>query len=442
MKLLIIFLSFLSISIGSPINKNVDSKNSDLKNQKCCIDNKNKPLFSLEIGNYNCEDLSPYGANRCNEVFGGNVCKWVSGKKCNKKICNRISHYEQHFGKFVDVGKCSGNCKNKILSCSPLTYNSHMIDNTNNIVQVIESCHCDNCYTDDSSSVIEVPTNKCKGNCNEQKNNVCRAGLDDNFNSNNLEPSTPSPALLSGILNSCSAGIQSGFDIFTDNRCFGHTFTNCLIEGDCPLRNANLHICMRAAFVSLTQTDSLILGINGNGLWSMGLPQLNGGTWNPNDELCIDLNLNNIFNSGTSILNDIQMAGHLDVAVQDDSAVDFVELSLQYDECQKCIPKFTSLSHLYNSNGVKDFINHEDCHCLNVGDCKKIDHYVTYFEGTMYEQEINIGQCLGKCSNGLKCNPLKVKKEIKAPEGVRIIGVIEKCDCQKIQWNPNGKYKL
>jgi hypothetical protein len=407
--------------------------------EKCCLDSKSKPSFPLEQANYNCRDLTPHGSERCNQLYGGDVCKWNTGKKCQSKACRRISKYELHYGKYVDVGKCSGICKNTNLSCSPLTYSSYMVNDVNS-VQIIDKCKCDTCSTDDSTSVIEIKTNKCVGNCNEQKNNICLAGINDNFNSNNLEPSEPSTALLSGILSSCSAGVQSGFDIFIDNRCFGHTFTNCFSQGECPLRAANLHICMRAAMVSLTQTDSLILGINGNGLWSMGLPALNGGNWNPNDELCIDLNLNNIFNSGTSILNDIQMAGHLDVVVQDDSAVDFLELSLQYDKCQRCVPKFTTLSHLYTGTIVKDYVNHEDCDCVQIGDCNRVNHFVTYFEGTMFEQTVNVGQCLGKCSNNLKCTPIRAKKEIKAPEGSRTIGIIEKCDCKKIPWNPKGQY--
>lgn len=433
-----ILLSLITFSNAIP-NKILDNDNPK-PTKKCCLDNKNKPSSPLEKANYNCNSLSSYGMDRCNQVYGGGVCKWTSGNKCNIKSCKKLPYYELHYGEYVNVGKCSGNCNNKNLSCVPNTYASYLV-NDNIPIQIIDSCNCDKCATDDTTSVIEIPTNKCIGNCNEQNDNKCLAGIDDNFNTNNgLESSQPSIALLSGILSTCSAGVQNGFDEFIDNRCFGHTFTNCFHEGECPLKAANLHICIRAAVVSLTQTDSLILGINGNSLWGVGLPILNGGTWNPNDELCVDLNLDNLFNSGTSILTDIQNVGHLDVVVQDDSAVDFVELTLQYDKCQKCVPKMTSLSHLYNSNGVKDYINHEDCDCIEIGDCNRLKHMVTYFEGTLFEQTIDVGQCQGKCSKGLKCTGIKAKREIKAPEGSRVIGIIEKCDCQKLQWNPKGNY--
>ena len=72
----------------------------------------------------------------------------------------------------------------------------------------------------------------------------------------------------------CSAGVQSGFDIFTDNRCFGHTFSDCFVQGPCPLRRAKLEICLQAANVPLTHTDSMMLGVNGNGLWGQSLVTL------------------------------------------------------------------------------------------------------------------------------------------------------------------------
>ena len=211
--------------------------------EQSCLDSKNKPSFPLEQANYNCAHLTSYGNDRCNKIYGGNVCRWITSKKCQHKTCRRNTKYELHYGKYIDVGRCDGICKNTKLSCSLLTYSSYMVDYVNS-VQIIDSC---NCATDRSST--EIPTNKCVRNCNEQKNNICQAGIDENFNSNNLEPSI---ALLSGILSSCSVGVQSGFDIFIDNRCFGHTFTECFSEGGCPLR---------AAMVALTQTDSLILCI-------------------------------------------------------------------------------------------------------------------------------------------------------------------------------------
>ena len=87
-------------------------------------------------------------------------------------------------------------------------------------------------------------------------------------------------------------GIQQGFDHFVDNRCFVHTFSDIVDSDNCPIRTMVLDICIQAAQVSLTNTDSLRLGTNGNGLWGISLPALNGGSWNPGDTLCQSFDLN------------------------------------------------------------------------------------------------------------------------------------------------------
>ena len=52
----------------------------------------------------------------------------------------------------------------------------------------------------------------------------------------------------------------------------------------------------------------------------------------------------------------------------------------------------------------------------------------------------HVGQCLGNCINYLRCNAIYGKKMMKAPEGERTIKVVDKCDCGKLSWNPNGLY--
>jgi hypothetical protein len=415
---------------------------SDLvESMSCCLDHPNKLLDTLEMANYNCSILTPFGKQRCNRVYGSRVCKWANGGKCNKNECQRKPNYQMHFGKYVDVGMCEGLCKEDETSCGPNAYSLYTVPGTENDIAILKDCICDSCNAVPITTNLEINVDRCKGNCNDQKDVVCSAGVNDQFsNLNGLEPSNPSSALLSGMLSGCSAGVQPGFDFFADNRCFGHTFSECLNEGECPLRGANLQICMRAANVFLTNTDSLVLGINGVGLWGQGLPALNGGTWNQGEDMCLDLNLANLPGSGANILLDIQMAGHLDVMVQDDTAVDFVTLSLEYEKCQRCIPKQTTLSHFYSNEGVIDFMSAEDCDCVGIGGCERFDHFITYFEGTMFEKTVNVGQCLGKCSNNLRCNSVFGLTSLKAPEGVRNIKIVEKCDCGKITWNPNGIY--
>ena len=99
MKLFNLFMlfSYISLIYANPIdNKNLDPVKPNIK---CCVDHKNKPTFPLEKANYNCENLTPYGSNRCNQVYGGNICRWISNKKCLQKSCKRLPHYEIHYGK-------------------------------------------------------------------------------------------------------------------------------------------------------------------------------------------------------------------------------------------------------------------------------------------------------------------------------------------------------
>jgi len=434
------FFLFLFLSSYTHFTNAKPSGNQGKQTKSCCINHKEKPNLPLEVANYDCSILTSFGNLRCNQLYGGNVCKWVSGTNCNSKKCSRVSKYELHFGEYLDVGLCSGLCKDTTHSCNPLTYSSTQIGN--NTLNIIKECSCDSCGTAPANTNVEISVDRCKDDCNsDQRDNVCFAGLEDNFSlSNGNEPSQPSLAMLSGILSGCSAGIQSGFDIFADNRCFGHTFTKCFSQGECPLKSAHLRLCIKAANVFLTNTDSLVLGINGGGLWGQGLPALNGGTWNQNEEMCLNLDLSNLPGSGANILVDIQMAGHLDVMVQDDSAVDFLELSVQYGKCQRCIPALSSMSHLYSNGRITDYVRSEDCDCVEINECKRYDHFITYYEGTMFEQSVNVGQCLGKCSNYLRCNSIYGKKLLKSPEGSRTIKVVDKCDCGKISWNPNGLY--
>jgi len=427
---LFLFLSIFSVN-GAP---------SVISKEKCCIDHSNKPKEPLYISNYDCGQLTPFGKNRCDDIFNGNVCKWANWKKCSKPRCNRVSYYETHMGKSIDVGKCSGLCVNN-LNCSPIEYvrESSDISDTSHS-NIIKECGCKECASIEKKVPFSILLGSCEGKCEkEQHNKICMAGINDNFDSSNVEPSNPSLPLLSGILASCSAGTQSGFDIFIDNRCFGHTFINCIEKGPCPLKKANLKICMKAAQVPLTNTDSLILGFNGGAVWSKSLPNLNSGSWNPGDIMCLTLDLDNLPIDGFSILNTLQSVGHLDVVVQDDTSVDYVNLEIIYDKCQKCLPIKTSINNLYHDSGVTSFLNVKDCDCLNVSKCIRAPLHETYFSGTKFEVTIDKGQCAGKCSKFNRCVPSskdggEIFDEINGPEGVVKISKIVSCECSKINW--------
>ena len=53
--------------------------NAKPSSKSCCINHKDKPNYPVEISKYDCSQLNSFGNYRCNSVYGGNVCKWVSG---------------------------------------------------------------------------------------------------------------------------------------------------------------------------------------------------------------------------------------------------------------------------------------------------------------------------------------------------------------------------
>jgi hypothetical protein len=407
----------------------------------CCLNHPNKPDVPLDVANYNCANLEPFSRDRCNSVYGGNVCQWKEGRKCNKfKKCKRFPYYEEHFQHSVDVGRCVGKCKTN--SCKPSVYSEVSLSDTES-VRVIKDCECLDCNVLKTTKVLEVPVGICEKDCKNQGNShrVLTAGLNDNFDtSNGLEPNDPSILLLSGILGSCSAGIQTGFDMFIDNRCFGHTFTDIL--GSCPLYRATLEICIKAAQVSLTHTDSLILGVNGNSVWGKSLPSLNGGHWNPGDTKCLTLDLNNLPIDNFSMLSVMNSVGHLDVVVQDDSAVDYLVLTLEQTRCLQCLPINVAINSLYQSSGVTNFVDVKECDCVNVTACERVPYTEVHFPGTIYETNVDKGQCVGRCPYYNRC---QAKEQyfgnIRGPEGPRIISKIKTCGCGKMPYNPLAIYK-
>jgi len=413
----------------------------------CCLDHPDKSDIHSD---YNCSILTDLGENRCKSVYGGNTCKWFTNKRCAVKRCKRYTKYEYHYGKYIDVGTCKGKCPyrdsslsdtvDSVSKCSVSSQDSLLINDAYPEISIIKDCECTNCFPQDRNQYVNVEVDKCRGNCNTQKDRACLAGVNDNFNTANVETPSPSTALLSGLLSSCSAGIQTSFDEFIDNRCFGHTFTKCFSQGECPLQSAYLTVCLKAANVPLTNTDSLHLGINGGSLWGIGLPAFNGGHWNQGDSHCTTLDLNNLPNTGQTILNDIQSVGHLDVMVQDDTAVDYLLLDIRYAKCSVCVPTLTTVTHVYSGNRVQEYPKDEQCDCVEAGECHLEKLAMTYYQGTMFETTRNVGQCIGRCPHHLRCSPIYKQTSIGAPEGKRAVNIINKCVCSKIQWNPIGKY--
>lgn len=440
----------------------------------CCKNKNNRDIDPPSLANYDCSQLDNFGPERCNQVYDGKACNWEFGKKCHVEEalikCSRFSYYEKHFGKSIDVGRCIGGCKNTEEKCKvkdyyyiksgeigDFKYDTFNDDGsyeepdlklseegqTDKYVRVIKSCDCSDCDVVKYGKTIEIEQGRCVGDCNQHRQKRCLAGVRDNFStSNGLESSSPSSLLLNNYLSMCSAGVQNGFDQFVNDRCFGHTFTNCAINTECKIKSAYLDICLMAAQVPLTHTDSLALGFNGVIAWGKSMPSLNSGTWNPGDTLCMTMDLDNLPIDGASVLGNLDAIGHLDVAVQDDTAVDFLELTVNYEECEKCIPKAANHNALIVDSNIKYFRNVNECDCANLDSCERRDFYVTYYPGTILEKSINIGLCMGKCNSKNRCLPDETQDlnviSLDSDDRYSKVTKIISCKCKKLTWNGNA----
>jgi hypothetical protein len=174
-----------------------------------------------------------------------------------------------------------------------------------------------------------------------------------NTNDNFVGPQggSPSPGLVKRLQ---AAGIRcfKGFDDCTVNCFFAHTFTNlptCITE-------ATLRVRLKACG-DLSQNDSIGISFsqpNGslpaNTGWGRYLGSGNSGAgllstpWNPNtvQEFLFDLSaMPNPSGPPTDLIPQLNAYGLMDFVVQDDSAVDFVVLTVKSCCCRSDIVLFT-----------------------------------------------------------------------------------------------------
>ena len=166
---------------------------------------------------------------------------------------------------------------------------------------------------------------------------ICEAGTKDDF-------TTPEPAHWSPAMTTYLQGIGTyitNFDEPAVNQRFGHTIENCW-DDNCVVMAATLCLRLKATG-AIPTTDGLVLGdySQDGRIWSASMNTLiseaTGGadqTWDVNDEMIICLNLADLSNVTTSssqptnILAALQ-DGDLDIYIQDDTEVDWIELSVE-----------------------------------------------------------------------------------------------------------------
>lgn len=167
-----------------------------------------------------------------------------------------------------------------------------------------------------------------------------RAGIDDNLSFTTpvgVEDAVPGPLLQTQMLN------QRHFDggAAVVNADVGHTF-GALPPG---IVAARLQIRLRASGFDFPQNDSLSLQANSTGgfTWTRTLPFLTGTPW-PSGMATVavlNIDLDNLPGSGTSLLAAMNSTGRLDVYVQDDTRVDYMRLEL-ITQCPTCHCDFTA----------------------------------------------------------------------------------------------------
>jgi parallel beta-helix repeat protein len=188
-------------------------------------------------------------------------------------------------------------------------------------------------YHDDAVRILP-PVAKCPNDCPNPNYSEFVGGVNDNFDTNNFEPATPSLALAALLTN------PADFDEVNSNHHFGHTISGL---PECIVR-AELEIVLRS-LSSDACNDSIALQVTGGApafVWSrrIGAPSsspdycqgpagLLSYTWFSGKTVTFNLVLSNLPNLGggtTDLLPLLNIDGHLDVYLQDDTAVDYMIL--------------------------------------------------------------------------------------------------------------------
>ena len=160
----------------------------------------------------------------------------------------------------------------------------------------------------------------------------CLAGRTDNFaTADGSEPSAPSAALLAAMQTG-SDPIGNVFDSPEVDLALGHTFTGCWPVGCAGGAILTFHVRGNGGS---TDTDTIILGDNASPVYGVELNTLQaiktGGldlTWDPGDEATFTLDLANLppgLGGPTDVRSTLE-DGQLDVLIEDDSAIDYIQL--------------------------------------------------------------------------------------------------------------------
>ena len=242
----------------------------------------------------------------------------------------------------------------------------------------------------------------CDGSCEAgQTLTVFTAGDQDGFNPGDAADQTsPSPALQTYMDQYNNGAFPNRqFDDQANNRVFGHTFTNLPENITC----ATLEIGLKAGG-DIQSNDGIGLDLDGSPSFAWysrisNLPEANG-TWNNGQTAVIKFDLGDLPPGGNNIMSSINADNSLDVYVQDDTAVDYIILTVvTYDGT------WTSWLDRDNPSGkgdyetVRDFVKEgvlpkePDPVCIQ---CRTLDGVDWQDAGQVYHCDLPLG---GRCVN-------------------------------------------
>eukprot|EP00992_Anisonema_acinus_P000642 TRINITY_DN10233_c0_g1_i1.p1 TRINITY_DN10233_c0_g1~~TRINITY_DN10233_c0_g1_i1.p1 ORF type:complete len:584 (-),score=141.85 TRINITY_DN10233_c0_g1_i1:41-1792(-) len=288
------------------------------------------------------------------------------------------------------------------------------------------------CSRRNAKKTVNLEVGACKKECLQNPADaVFTAGLEDSFSAT----TDPAPSPSTDMVSSWSQCASGTFDQTGTNRFLCHTFTN--LASDCPIVGARLRTCFRALNSPPpfgVNTDGMNLGFNGVPAWGTRLDNMfqnsaGDWVWEPLAEGCLDLDLSAFQANGgplTNLIPQLNAAGSLDFLVQDDTAVDFVELTVTYSKCYKCLVESTSIatvSHPISGTQYIEVVNPDPhgCECFPIGRCNRLPKLVTYPNG----QTVDVGQCEGRCPRWRHCRP-QYRSEL---VGNIQVDVVERCRC-------------
>lgn len=172
-------------------------------------------------------------------------------------------------------------------------------------------------------------------------------GIPDNFDTSNSEPATPSSGLETHLL--ANHWALRDFDEKGINKAFGHTFQNLRPDAAGEICEAKLEICLKPEG-GFSANDRINLGVwddDGDGIdthWTRQIGNHNGtsglfdthwiaGWGHAGEPRCITLDLSDLPDADggtTDLLPVLDAHDRLSVKVQDDTAVDYANLTVTY----------------------------------------------------------------------------------------------------------------